>query len=587
MAQEETEEDTVELETYRAEGEIEDDRGLMPTEPVDSVFGFGNTLLETPRAVSSISAEMIDALNIIDIDDLVVVSPGAFTQSFFGVAGALDVRGTAGEVYFKGMRRLDNPGNYPTPLGATDRIDIVRGPSTPIMGPCKIGGYLNFVPYDAYDNLNENAYGFSQFHDSYVIEEKLIASFALQNAVVDGAIQVSPSICYTNFEHGDDYSFEYFDRRDLTQDSTSVDKLLLATQIDRDCSEYYVGDYIDYGLGVMGDFKFSSGLALTGGVRHDTIDLYTYTPEGTTTASGEFAEAENSVSGTSWSLSVSYETPWGLIPYYTQASQITVIAGQGAELTVDNVSGGTAVDDSNLEEFGVKGSFLDGRLYAALAHYTQDRTDFNAQSAVTNESVETEGTEFELRFLASENLTLSASFTQIEVINLKTLGAGSRFTFLGAEDFSSDIDPSVFYGGTVSGIVSGPAKKAGSPENSYSLVAQYNFWGNFSVVASYFHADETPSGYTGSVVLPAYDLFNAGIAYRGESWQVATNFKNITDEKYYRSNFPNLFGSSVVLPEKPFSWDISATYKYQPLVTICGRFATATRLVIECTTTRR
>ena len=142
-------EESVELEDFVAEEEIGDDLGILPTEPVKSVFGFGKTILETPRSVSSISSAMIDAFNITDIDDLVIASPGAFTQSFFGVAGALDVRGTAGEVYFRGMRRLDNPGNYPTPLGASDRVDIVRGPATPIMGASKIGGYLNFVPKSA------------------------------------------------------------------------------------------------------------------------------------------------------------------------------------------------------------------------------------------------------------------------------------------------------------------------------------------------------------------------------------------------------------------------------------------------------
>ena len=85
----------------------------------------------------------------ISFDDLVLISPGAFTQSFFGVAGSLDVRGTPGEVYFRGVRRVNNPGNYPTPIGATDRIDIVRGPASPIYGPSKIGGYLNFEPKSA------------------------------------------------------------------------------------------------------------------------------------------------------------------------------------------------------------------------------------------------------------------------------------------------------------------------------------------------------------------------------------------------------------------------------------------------------
>ena len=142
-------EDVVELETYTTEGQVEDTMGLMPTEPVESVFGFGKSLVETPRSATSITNETIEAYGISDIDDLVLLSPGAFTQSFFGVAGSLDVRGTPGETYFRGVRRLDNPGNYPTPIGASDRIDIVRGPASPIYGPSKIGGYLNFVPKSA------------------------------------------------------------------------------------------------------------------------------------------------------------------------------------------------------------------------------------------------------------------------------------------------------------------------------------------------------------------------------------------------------------------------------------------------------
>ena len=91
----------------------------------------------------------MDRFNLYDIDELVALAPGSFTQSFFGVAGGLDVRGTPGETYFRGVRRLDNPGNYPTPIGASDRIDIVRGPASPIYGPSKIGGYLNFNPKSA------------------------------------------------------------------------------------------------------------------------------------------------------------------------------------------------------------------------------------------------------------------------------------------------------------------------------------------------------------------------------------------------------------------------------------------------------
>lgn len=138
--------------TFGAEMEevvVKGDLGSLPGENVQSVFGFNKSVLETPRSVSTISEEMMERFNMQDIDELIALAPGSFTQSFFGVAGGLDVRGTPGETYFRGVRRLDNPGNYPTPIGASDRVDIVRGPASPIYGPSKIGGYLNFNPKSA------------------------------------------------------------------------------------------------------------------------------------------------------------------------------------------------------------------------------------------------------------------------------------------------------------------------------------------------------------------------------------------------------------------------------------------------------
>ncbi|HXC60617.1 MAG TPA: TonB-dependent receptor plug domain-containing protein, partial [Steroidobacteraceae bacterium] len=129
---------------------VQGDRlNVMQTTPVDSVFGFGKRVDETPRGLTTISNELLEKTIITEIDDLVAMTPGSFTQSFFGVAGSLDVRGNPGENYFRGIKRIDNPGNYPTAIGASDRIDIVRGPASPIYGPSKIGGYMNFVPKSA------------------------------------------------------------------------------------------------------------------------------------------------------------------------------------------------------------------------------------------------------------------------------------------------------------------------------------------------------------------------------------------------------------------------------------------------------
>jgi iron complex outermembrane receptor protein len=123
--------------------------GLLERVPSDTVFGLSKPLLETPRSASFVSAVTLDRYGVRTIDDLVEVSPGAFTDSYYGVAGSLALRGTLAENYFRGFKRVENRGTYPTPRPAADRVEIVRGPPSPLYGPGKVGGLLNFSPRTA------------------------------------------------------------------------------------------------------------------------------------------------------------------------------------------------------------------------------------------------------------------------------------------------------------------------------------------------------------------------------------------------------------------------------------------------------
>ena len=785
---------------------VKGDLGSLPGENVKSVFGFNKSLLETPRSVSTISEEMMERFNMQDIDELIALAPGSFTQSFFGVAGGLDIRGTPGETYFRGVRRLDNPGNYPTPIGASDRIDVVRGPASPIYGPSKIGGYLNFNPksarieetgqfipeqegsfsvttgswdksivtaevrgpgqfgdqefgysiygevensesyynnssvdqnllqlsfdmdltdnirlqfggmwhdyegnqiagwnritqdlidhgiyttgsplpldtngdgrishqefdtdgdgftnlnpfrfdflgsnfalepnaqddagylgiligdfshmalqnpglatidgsdvlvapedqldntvttlyfdaiittdsgwewknqlfYEEYDNLNENAYGFSQFHDTWVIEDKLVISkeFSMDN--MTASIQISPSIRHTDFAHGDDYTNEYFDRRDLTRASTALDKRVLATEIDDDYTEYYIGEYTNLGFALLGDFTFDNGFSALLGVRYDTIDIESRQPSDKLlfASSNNFCpppggcedlEADDNVNGVSWTASISYAFADGaFIPYLTASEQATMIVGQGAEATIGNVAGGGVFDDSELLEFGVKGSLIENSLYYAISVYEQERTDFSAQSIVTNQSTETEGAEVEVRWVVNEKLLLTFGYSKIEVTNLNTEEAGFRFSFIGCDDLPN-IPCHLLYGGTLGGFVANTAsgsKRAGMPENILSLTGTYDFGNGWAVNGSVIDVDSVDSGYSGAVELPAYTLVNLGVSYETENWLFSVSGKNLTDEEYFRSNFPNLFGGTIVLPELPRHYNARIQYKF-------------------------
>ncbi len=785
---------------------VKGDLGSLPGENVQSVFGFNKSLLETPRSASTISEEMMEGFNMQDIDELIAVAPGSFTQSFFGVAGGLDVRGTPGETYFRGVRRLDNPGNYPTPIGASDRVDVIRGPASPIYGPSKIGGYLNFNPksarieetgqfipetegrmsfttgswdksivtaevggpgqigdqefgyyiygeiedsgsyydntgieqnlfqasfdadlsdsvriqfggmwheytgnqvagwnrvtqdlidhgiyvtgaakqldangdgrishqefdtdgdgftnlnpfrfdflgdnfalepnaqddadylsiligdfsmmnlenpglstidgsdvlvapedtlentvttlyfdvivntesgwewknqlfYEEYDNLNENAYGFSQFHDTWVIEDKLVIMKEFVRDNMTATVQISPSIRHTDFAHADDYTNEYFDRRDLTTASTARDKRVLATQIDDDYTEYYIGEYTNLGFALMGDFTWNNGFSALLGVRYDTIDVESRQPSDKLlfASSNNFCpppggcedvEADDDVNGVSWTASISYDFADGqFIPYITASEQATMIVGQGAEATVGNVADGGVFDESELFEFGIKGSLLDNSLYYAISVYEQERTDFSAQSIVTTQATKTEGAEVEVRWVVNENLLLTFGYSNIEVTNLNTEEAGFRFSFIGCDDLPN-IPCHLLYGGTLGGFVANTAsgsKRAGMPENIYTMTGRYDFGNGWAVNGSIIDVDSVDSGYSGAVQLPAYTLVNLGFSYETEDWLFSVSGKNLTDEEYFRSNFPNLFGGVIVLPELPRHYNARIQYKF-------------------------
>ncbi|MFA3791220.1 TonB-dependent siderophore receptor [Aliiglaciecola sp. SL4] len=123
--------------------------GFLENQPSGLLFGFEKSLLDTPRSATFVSDETLTAFGVTTVDDLTAVAPGTFTASFYGVEGALNVRGTLAETYFHGFKRIENRGTYQTPIGSTSRVDILRGPPTANFGPGKIGGLLNLEPKTA------------------------------------------------------------------------------------------------------------------------------------------------------------------------------------------------------------------------------------------------------------------------------------------------------------------------------------------------------------------------------------------------------------------------------------------------------
>ena len=122
---------------------------ILPNQASDSSYGLIMSLVDTPRSVSEVREDLIQKFALRSVDDLVRLTPGAFTSSFFGIRGAMDIRGEPADNYFRGFRRIANPGAFNTIVRGAKKLEILRGPVSPLYGTGSIGGQLNYIPKSA------------------------------------------------------------------------------------------------------------------------------------------------------------------------------------------------------------------------------------------------------------------------------------------------------------------------------------------------------------------------------------------------------------------------------------------------------
>lgn len=126
-----------------------DKTSLIETQPSDAAFGFDMREIDTPRTISTLRDTTLSRYGISSIDDLTAIVPNSYTASYYGVQGAVNLRGTLAENYFRGFKRVENRGTYTTPLGDASQLEVLSGPPSPVYGPGKVGGILNFIPKTA------------------------------------------------------------------------------------------------------------------------------------------------------------------------------------------------------------------------------------------------------------------------------------------------------------------------------------------------------------------------------------------------------------------------------------------------------
>jgi outer membrane receptor protein involved in Fe transport len=116
------------------------------TRDISTVFGDARNILDTPRAVSSITAALLNERGIHGVREFVVYSPGGYATASYGLATTPNLRGDTAETYLNGQRRSYNLYGFLPSWNGIEAVDIVRGPGSAVFGAGFFsGGYVNYV----------------------------------------------------------------------------------------------------------------------------------------------------------------------------------------------------------------------------------------------------------------------------------------------------------------------------------------------------------------------------------------------------------------------------------------------------------
>jgi outer membrane receptor for monomeric catechols len=124
---------------------------VLPSRPSSSIYGLPQSILDTPRTASEVSASQFQDDAIRTYDDFVRYAPGITRSTGQNVQGAPSIRAGAAEIFQNGQRTFAPNTFHPLNLNAYEGADIVGGPPPVIFGPgTNTGGYVNYLTKQPY-----------------------------------------------------------------------------------------------------------------------------------------------------------------------------------------------------------------------------------------------------------------------------------------------------------------------------------------------------------------------------------------------------------------------------------------------------
>ena len=427
-----------------------------------------------------------------------------------------------------------------------------------------------------YDDLNNErfvSYGFPASYQTYITEGR--ASYHFDFSAFEGAIKVK-SIVGAGYRYTDAHLRESFnsgivilDRRDLAGGSTAGDTIaspfnLVGGQPGWPWDMDVHSSIRDAGAFFTTDITVFDRLDVIAGAREDN---YSVSSNDLGVLPFEQPHAHADQGKGTYTLSVSYKTPWGIVPYYTYDQAAALEIDQASDLLPGTIGEGGWLSDSYLSEAGVKFQALNGTLLGSISAYRQIRSQLVVgQGGSSIQGTRSKGIEGELRWILTKRISLTYAG---DMQHTEVKGPDDSFVYIPpSADGVSGVDG---YGGSYAATMSTLPGRAGdyaysiAPKSVNSLYATYTSpaytWGKFGLTAGGTHVSKTSTLLQDPIVYPAYWLANLSGFYSFGPYTVMANIDNLFDAHYFTPNADPTYANVAALPGIGREWRLTLKRK--------------------------
>jgi outer membrane receptor for monomeric catechols len=315
------------------------------------------------------------------------------------------------------------------------------------------------------------------------------------------------------------------------------------------------------------DVELSEKISLILGGRLDYFWAEARSPEMVEVPAGGFYNTTaDELNGSIFASAIYKITP--KFSTYVTYNVVNAVQGSGNFGGVDGTGGTTGLErslstESRLIEAGVKGSFLDNKLFASASVYNQTREA--PQLVGPPIGIETTGLELEAVYQPNRNFNASANFTY-QNASQDDLGYQQTGNYLDGYPVGFIVD-----GQSGTGIgspnftfvpPSGRVRAASVPRILFNAYLTYQLDNGFGGSIGPQVTGEQWQNQQGTLIIPAQFVINAFLFYRQPRWEAQINFFNITNEKNWTSIDPSFAGNDVIYPEPPFRVSGQIKFKF-------------------------